>query len=245
MARAWLRFTAAQIELLARDRQLLFWNVVFFLLLLVVFLGALSGGDLSVRVTLTASLVTIGLMASGLFSVAVGLSGARERGVFRRYALAPVPTGTVVLGTVAARAGMVLLGALLQLAVAAVFFDVPRTGGWASCIAVVSLGAAVFAAIGFAIAAEAHSAHVANTLANLVLIPMMALSGTAVPLALMPAAWRDVSWVLPSATIHDLLLGAFVRGEVVTDHLGGFAYLLAWTAVPAAWGSYRWARRGP
>jgi ABC-2 type transport system permease protein len=238
------RFTATQLVLLTRDRQLLFWNVVFFFLMLIVFLGPLSGGDASVRVTLTASVVTIGVMASALFSVAVGLTAARERGVFRRYALTPVPAGVVVSGTVIARVLLILAGAALQVVVARTVFHVPWSGGWTSWATMLVSSSVAFGSLGFAIAAAAPSPHVANTLANLLFIPMMALSGTALPVAFMPDAWQHLAWMLPPAMMLDGLLGAFVRAESAADQVMRVAYLAVWTIVPGAVGIYLWARRG-
>lgn len=238
-----LAFIATQLMLLLRDRQLLFWNVLFFLLMLLVFLGLLSGGDAAVRVMLAASVVTIAIMASALFSVAVGLTAARERGVFRRYALTPAPPALPVAGAVIARALLVLASAMLQVLVAGVMFDVPWSGGWVSWLVILAAGTGAFAAVGFAIAAFAPSPHVANTIANLFFIPMMALSGTAVPAALMPETWQNLLWVLPSATILEGLLGALVRAESAVDHLPRVGYLAGWTVIPAVAGAYRWRRR--
>ena len=240
-----LRFTAMQCRLLVSDRQLVFWNLVFFTALLLLFLGPLSGGDPAVRVALTAALVTTALMANALFSVGVGVASARERGVFRRYWLAPLPAGTAIGAVLLARWLIVCAGALLQIGVARLLFGVPWSGGAASWVLIVALGSAVFTAIGFLIAAAARAPHVANTLSNLVLMPMMALGGTALPPDLMPDVWADMYWVLPPGTILDGLLGAFVRGEGVGDNLSRAAYLAAWVVVFTAVGTFRWTRREP
>ncbi|MBI4264648.1 MAG: ABC transporter permease [Acidobacteria bacterium] len=240
-----IRLVERQLRLLARDRQLVFWNFGFFLLLLVIFLGVLSGGDAAVRVTLAAALVTTGVMANALFTVAVGLTAARERGVFRRYWLTPTSPGLSVSAALCARAVMVFSAASLQVIVAGVVFGVPWSGGALSWITIAALGTSAFAAIGFAIASLAPAPHVANALANLVFIPMMALGGTALPASMMPEAWERLYWVLPTAAILEGLLGAFVRGEGVADNGARLGYLALWTVAPAAWAAYRWRRRGP
>jgi len=243
VTRLWLRWTWHHLRLLARDRDVMFWNVGFFVLLLVLFLGVLSGGDQAVRISLTISLVTIGIMATALFSVGVGMAGAHERGVFARFALVPLGRGVIVAAVLSARVVLVLATAALQLCVAAVVFRVPWSGGMASWIAVITAGALAFSAIGFLISTAAASSAGANTYANLVFIPMMALSGTAVPLSLMPPAWASRSWILPSATIASALNDALVAGASVADNARALAYLAGWAAVAAALGVYRWTRR--
>ena len=183
------------------------------------------------------------VMANALFSIAVGLTAARERGVFRRYSLAPIAASGPIIATVIARALIVFGVAVLQVIVARTAFDVAWSGGALSWMSVLVLGTAAFAAIGFAVAASARAPHVANTMANLVFIPMMALGGIALPAAMMPTTWAKVYWVLPVATIAEGLMGAFVRGETVVDNLVRLGYLAVWTVVPAAWGAYRWRRR--
>ena len=236
-------FLAQQLVLLARDRQVLFWNVGFFLVLLIIFLGPLSGGEASVRVTIAAGLVTTHIMANALFGVAVGLAAGRERGVFRRYTVTPLPWSMAVGGAVAARVVIVLIAAGLMIGVAATVFGVPWTGGILSWSAIVIGGTAAFAGIGFAIAAHARAPHVANTLSNLVFIPMLALGGAALPSAMMPPGWAGVHGILPSAAINEGLLGAFVGGATLGDNLGRVGYLMAWAMVTSAWASYRWRRR--
>lgn len=236
-------FLAQQLVLLVRDRQVVFWNVGFFLILLGIFLGPLSGGDASVRVTIAAGLVTTHIMANALFGVAVGLTAARERGVFRRYGVTPLPPAMAVGGAIAGRVVVVLAAAGLMIGVATAGFGVPWTGGILSWVAIVVGGTAAFAGIGFAIAAHAPAPHVANTISNLVFIPMLALGGAALPATMMPARWAGLHGILPSAVINEGLLGAFVGGETVADNLARVGYLIAWAAVTAAWASYRWRTR--
>lgn len=236
------RLTAMFLRLLLRDHQILFWNFGFFLALLVVFLGFLSGGDSAVRVALTASVVTIGVMANALFSVGIGLTAARERGVFRRYRLTPAPFAGILVASVLARALIVLSAAIVQVLAARLLFGVNWRGGGASWLAILAMGTAAFAGIGFLVAARARAVHVANRMVNLILIPMLALSGASLPAAMMPSAWADVRWILPAAPLVDGLTGAFIHGDGVIDNLWHLGYLGAWALGAFAIGAYGWRR---
>lgn len=236
-------FLATQLRLVARDRQVVFWNVGFFLLLLLIFLGPLSGGDDAVRVTIAAGLVTTHIMANALFSVAVGLTSARDRGVFRRYAVTPASPAATIGGIIAARMVLVALAAAVLVVVAAAGFGVPWTGGAASWFAVVVCGTAAFTGIGFAIAAHARSPHAANLISNVVFIPMLALGGAALPASMMPGEWARLHDVLPAAALNEGLLDAFVGGGTAVDNLPRLGYLAAWATLTGVWASYRWSRR--
>ncbi|MBI2187149.1 MAG: ABC transporter permease [Acidobacteria bacterium] len=238
-----VRLTATFLRLLLRDHQIVFWNFGFFLVLLLVFLGFLSGGESAVRIALTASIVTIGVMANALFSVGIGLAAARERGVFRRYWLTPAPFAGIVLASVLARTLIVLLAAIVQVLAAHFLFDVSWRGGAVSWVTLLMMGSVAFGAIGFLVAAFAPAVHVANRMVNLVLIPMMALSGASLPVAMMPSAWADVRWILPAAPLVDGLNGAFVHGDGVIDNLWRLSYLGLWALAAYGIGTYGWRRR--
>lgn len=239
-----VRLTATFLRLLLRDQQILFWNFGFFLALLLVFLGFLSGGESAVRIALTASIVTIGVMANALFSVGIGLAAARERGIFRRYRLTPAPFAGIVLASVLARTLIVLSAAIIQVLAAHFLFDVSWRGGSASWLTILTLGTVAFAGIGFLIAAFAPAVHVANRMVNLVLIPMMALSGVSLPATMMPSAWADARWILPAAPLVDGLTGAFVHGDGVVDNVWRLGSLGAWALAAFVIGTYGWRRRG-
>jgi ABC-type multidrug transport system permease subunit len=129
---------------------------------------------------------------------------------------------------------------MLQVTVAHVVFGVPWAGGPTSWVLMATAGATSFAAVGFAIAAVASAPHVANTLANLVFIPMIALGGTALPPSMISHEWAEMAWVLPTATLMEGLLGAFVLGETVRDNLPRLAYLLLWTGATFLLATWRW-----
>ncbi len=237
-----VRLTAVFMRLLLRDHQLVFWNFGFFLVLLLVFLGFLSGGESAVRIALTAAIVTIGVMANGLFSVGIGLTAARKRGVFRRYRLMPVPFAEIMLASVLARTLVVLLAAIVQVFAAHLLFNVSWRGGIAGWLAILTMGSLTFGAIGFLIAAFAPAVHVANRIVNLVLIPMMALSGTSLPMTMMPASWAKVHWLLPAAPVVDGLTAVFVQGDGVIDNLWRLGYLGIWALAAYAIGISGWRR---
>jgi len=229
---------------LLRDRQVVFWNFGFFTLLLVLFLGVLSGGDPAVQVSLTAALVTISVMANALLSVGVGLATARERGVFRRFATTPIPGWTVAAGVVTARMLIVMASGSLLVLLARAVFGVSWSGGTTGWLTVVVAGTAAFSAIGFFIAATAR-AHAANAFANLALIPMMALGGTTLPVAMLPHPFSDVSSALPTRAMVDGLVASFVAGAGFTDLLPQQMLLLGWTIVAGTLGAVAWRRRSP
>jgi ABC-2 type transport system permease protein len=138
---------------------------------------------------------------------------------------------------------LVCAAAFLQVVIARVVFDVPWTGGVASWMLMIAAGGLAFAGTGFVIAAWARAPHVANTAANLVFIPMLALGGTALPASMMPDAWARIHGILPTATIFEGLLGAFIGGETAVDNLPRLGYLALWAIVMWVCAAVWWNRR--
>src|SRR5881275_2551135 len=61
-------------------------------------------------------LLTVSVLGGACFGLPTTLVSERERGVWRRYRLTPVPTAAFVVSTVLARYAIILSAALLQLA---------------------------------------------------------------------------------------------------------------------------------
>lgn len=237
-----VRYTLLFVRLLARDRQLLFWTFGFFFVVLLVFLGPLSGGDAAVRIALACALVTIALMSNALFGMSVWVATSRDSGVFRQFRLTPARAGELLLAAGAARTTFVLAAAVSQVLVARLVFSVAWTGTVAGWFGILALGSAAFTAIGFATAARASSARAANRNVNLLLIPMIALGGAALPAAMLPEWWNGVRWLLPVAALQDGLVGAFVSGDDLWRQVPRLANLAAWMTVALIVGGSPWRR---
>ena len=73
------------------------------------------------------ALLTVTALGGACFGLPATMVSERERGVWRRYRLAPVATGTLVAGTIAARYVLLLAAGLLQLGLAMAFgMPMPR-----------------------------------------------------------------------------------------------------------------------
>lgn len=226
-----------------RDTQLVFWNAAFFALLLIIALGPLSGGDAAVRLALTVSVMTLSSAANGLFTMGIGLAGARERGVFRRYAVTPLSIVQALGAWYVSRVLVVSAGGLVLLVVARVVYQV----GWAASVptvtALLGAGATAFVAIGFAIGSWCRSPLTTNRALNVVLLPMIATGGVALPPSMLPDAWLTVSAVFPTSALASALTGAFAAGGGLVEVRAELLGLVAWACVGLLVGALGWRIR--
>jgi ABC-2 type transport system permease protein len=237
------RLTLENLRSQHRDGQLVFWNYGFFLLLMVLFLAAL-GRDPSVRVVLVSGITTIAVMGTALFSVGIGMSGARDRGIYRRLSMFPVPMSRFLWAAVLSRWLVTYASSILLLLVARLVFGVGWPGGAWAWAAGLAAAAAAFCALGFVIAGVASASHRANAFANIVFVPMLVLSGATLPVGFLPDWIRPASSLLPATALVNLLQGTIIRGEGAYAALGSITNLILWTVAAGAAGAVAWRRRG-
>jgi ABC-2 type transport system permease protein len=157
----------------------------------------------------------------------------RERGVWRRYRLLPVPTGSLVVATLLARLVIVGSAVALQVLLARVIYGTPlplhpaQTAVAFLCVALPFLG------LGLLIAALADDVPAVQALGQCLFLPMIMIGGVGVPLVILPVWAQRVAGFMPGRYAVDVLQRGF------TDPMGlrgaGFS-LLALVVIGAAAG---------
>jgi hypothetical protein len=141
-------------------------------------------------------LLTVSILGGVCFGLPTTMVSERERGVWRRYRLAPVGTWTVVLSTIAARYLIALTAGALQLAIAlAAGMTAPQHP--ATLLLVFSVVTFAFIGLGLVIAMLADSVPAVQALGQCIFLPMLIIGGVAVPLASLPPWAQHVSAFFP------------------------------------------------
>jgi ABC-type multidrug transport system permease subunit len=149
-------------------------------------------------------LLTVTALGGACFGLPTTLVAERERGVWRRYRLAPVSIGVLVGATVIARYVLLVSAGLLQLALA-MSLGMPRPQHpldlWLAftCVAFALLG------LGLVIAMIADSVPAVQALGQCIFLPMLIIGGVAVPLAALPEWAQRLSTFLPGRHAVDAL----------------------------------------
>src|SRR6185295_8945251 len=141
-------------------------------------------------------LLTVTALGGACFGLPTTMVSERERGVWRRYRLAPVSTHSLVAGTVAARYIALVTAGLLQLAVAiAVGMPLPRHPFdlWVAFTFV----SFAFLGLGLVMAMMADNVPAVQALGQCIFLPMLIIGGVAVPLASLPPWAQHVSAFFP------------------------------------------------
>ena len=250
--------TRSNLRLLAhqvRYEQLSFWrnpqSAVFtfiFPVVFVVIMGALFGGSgkssyfggLSALQYYVPTIAALSVLGSCYGQLAVALAARRQAGILKRIRATPLPAWAYFAGLLA-HCVLVSVIDIALIVVVGRLYGVPFPSHWLAITLTLVLGAASFCALGVAVASVISNAEAAPAVAQLVLFPLMFISGTYLPIH--SALLNRVSGWLPVRPFNEALTGPFAR------HAGAdwrdLAVLAAWGAVGAivAVRRFRWDPR--
>jgi imidazolonepropionase-like amidohydrolase/ABC-type multidrug transport system permease subunit len=227
MIRSTLALLRAQLTEIRRSKTALFWMTAFPLGFLLLFGYVMARGDARVTAVMMPGLLTTTLMSGALFGVALPLVQQREIGLLRRLRVTPAPAVAVALahGITAMITGAVSLVVLITLG--RVLFGMQLAGSWPALFGVYFCGACALVPMGLLVGSTARDIRTAPAIANLIFFPMMFLSGSAMPFAVLPEGVKRFARILPTTYLNEAYSGVIVRGEGLTMLAGSLAVLIA------------------
>lgn len=243
--RAYAAYTAITLKLTLRDRVVLFFNFLMPLLFFVAFgegMGAkTSPGAMSQVLSLV---LMFGVLGTGFFGGGIRATMDREAGILRRFKVAPITPAPLL-------AASMITGWAVFIPSVALFISLARWRyGWdqplnlGSLLIVVSIGVLAFRSMGLIIASVANSMQESQIIAQLLYMPMLLLSGAAVPLQILPDWLQKLAQFLPATHLYLGTQGILVRGETAWDNRDSIGAMLLAMAV-ALWVSiklFRWEK---
>jgi hypothetical protein len=198
-----LHLTALSLKLNFRNRMAILYGYLFPLIFLVAF-WAIYRNDPVPLALHVGQFLTVTVLGGACFGLPTTIVGERERGVWRRYVLAPVPRPVFVVSILAARYVLLITAALLQLALGLAFgmplplhpFDL-----WLGF----SLVAFAFMAMGMVIAMLVDNVPAVQALGQCVFLPMLMIGGVAVRLESLPAWAQHIACFFPGRYAVEVL----------------------------------------
>jgi ABC-2 type transport system permease protein len=222
-----------------RYEQLSFWrnpqNAIFtfvFPVVFIVIMGALFGGvarssyfdGLSALQYYVPTIAALSVLGSCYGQLAVALAARRQNGILKRVRATPLPAWAY-FGGLLAHCVLVSIVDIALIVLVGRLYGVPLPTHWLAVAMTLVLGAASFCALGVAVASLISNSEAAPAVAQLVLFPLMFVSGTYLPIH--SAALNRVAGWLPVRPFNEALMAPFAQ------HTGADWKHLA---VLAAWG---------
>jgi ABC-2 type transport system permease protein len=213
-----------------RNPQSAFFTFVFPVVIITIF-GALfrSGGRSSYFYGLSAlqyyvpTITAVSIVGSCYSQLAIVLAMRRQDGILKRARATPLPAWAYFLGLLAHCVVVSTVDVALIVGIGSLY-GMPFPTHWDSIAVALVLGAASFCALGVAVASLIRNSEAAPAVVQLVLFPLLFISGTYMPIH--SQLLNRIAGALPVRPFNEALLGPFAQ------HTGfdwrNLAVLLAW-----------------
>ncbi len=192
---------------------------------------AISSKNLNYIDFLIPGIVAMSIMQMGIIGVAASIVTFKEKGILRRLLATPIHPSKFLFSQIASRLIISLIQAGILISLGVIFFDLHIIGSYFALLFWIILGGIIFLCIGFAISGFAKTPNVAMALSNIIMMPMMFLSGVFFPRDALPDLVHKITNYLPLTYFADAIREIMNNGtgilELRTELLG----LLVWVGI--------------
>ncbi len=189
-----------------------------------------------------AGLLGFSIMGIGIFGPINVFPELKKQGILRRLHTTPLRVWQYFLATMVSQLVIGLLTMAVQFAVAISVFHLKLVGDVFSLAAFLSLGIIMILGIGLAIGGWAKNERQAAPLANIIVFPMMFLSGTFFPRFLMPEWLQHITNFIPLSPVIDGVRLIATEGKSLIEVGPQLALVAIWAVIiyAVAFRSFRW-----
>lgn len=187
-------------------------------------------------------LLGFAIIGMGIFGPVNVFPELKKMGILRRLSTTPLKVWQYFLATMIGQAVIGLLSLAIMFAVAIAVFHLNVVGNYFELIIFLILGITLILGIGLALGGWAKNERQAAPLSNIIVFPMMFLSGTFFPRFLMPEWLQNVSGLLPLTPVIDGIRLIATEGKHFTDILPQLGLIGVWMIViyAIAFKVFRW-----
>jgi ABC-2 type transport system permease protein len=178
-----------------------------------------------------AGLLGFSIIGMGIFGPVNVFPELKKMGILRRLSTTPLKVWQYFLATMVGQAIIGLISLTIMFVVAIAVFHLQVVGNYFELGAFLVLGIITILGIGLALGGWARNERQAAPLSNIIVFPMMFLSGTFFPRFLMPEWLQHLSGLLPLTPIIDGIRLIATEGKHFTDILPQLGLIGIWMVV--------------
>ncbi len=217
------KLTLAEVKLYFRFPIAAFFTLALMPMILVI-LGAIFGnqpspvyGGAGFLDTAVPGFIALVIAISAVMSLPLAMANYRERGILRRYRATPVSPAAVLGAQLVTQFAMTILGMLFLILIGKVLFHLQFEGNMANVMAAFSLGCLSFFSIGMLLAGVLPNARTGTIIGNVLLQPMVYLSGVTIPREVMSKGMQEAIRFNPLTHVVTLMQGMW-QGDAWSQH---------------------------
>ncbi|CAN5464431.1 N/A [soil metagenome] len=178
-----------------------------------------------------AGLLGFSIIGLGIFGPVNVFPELKKQGILRRLHTTPLKVWQYFVSSVISQAVIGLITLSISFIVAILVFHLHVIGNWFELAAFITLGIIVIYGIGLAIGGWAKNERQAAPLSNIVVFPMMFLSGTFFPRYAMPEWLQHISNYLPLTPVIDGIRLIATEGKHLSEITPQIGLIGLWTVV--------------
>lgn len=189
-----------------------------------------------------AGLLGFAIIGMGIFGPINVFPELKKMGILRRLSTTPLKVWQYFISTMVGQLIVGLLAIAIMFVVAILVFNLEVIGNWWELIVFLILSIIMILGIGLALGGWAKNERQVAPLANIIVFPMMFLSGTFFPRFLMPEWLQNISAFLPLTPVIDGIRLITTEGLHLNEILLQIGLVLGWMVVIyiVAFKVFRW-----
>jgi ABC-2 type transport system permease protein len=245
--KAVLKMMWMNIKLAWRIKIAFFFTFVFPLGFFFIYGSLFAHGSPVMVAGMMAPLISLSVISSALFGLGIQLVVMRERDVLRRYHLSPVTALQMVLARLLGNYALFMPVVVLQFVLAVGIYHMPLQGSLWGLFVDFTLGYLAVGAIGMVIAGAFNTVQEAQVVTQIIFFALLFLSGTTVPLAMLPHLVQRLAPFLPPTLMIVAGQGLMLMGDPLALHWPEMVCLVL-TFAAALWlavALFRWEKDAP
>ncbi len=226
MMNSYLAQAAINLKLTFRDRTVIFFNYMFPLVFFFIFAQLFHAEQGGAIIQVLTMVLNIGILGSGFFGAGIRAVQDREANILRRFKVAPISAAPILVASLVTGLLNFLPSAFLMVLLSHFIYGMELPQRWFSLLIFVSIGALAFRSLGLVIASVVNSMQESQIVIQLLYFPMLFLSGTTIPLSVLPNWVQVLAQFLPATHLMTGMQAILARNESLAQNASSAGALL-------------------
>jgi len=232
------------LKLTFRDRTVIFFNYLFPLVFFFIFAQLFHAEQGGAIIQVLTMVLNIGILGSGFFGAGIRAVQDREANILRRFKVAPISAAPMLVASLVTGLLNFLPSAILMIVLAHFIYGMDWPQSWFSLLVFISIGSLAFRALGLVIASVVNSMQESQIVIQLLYFPMLFLSGTTIPLSVLPNWVQVLAQFLPATHLMTGMQAILARNESLLQNASSVGALILTVALATFIGVklFRWEK---
>ena len=226
MTNSYLAMAAINLRLTFRDRTVIVFNYLFPLVFFFIFAQLFHAEQGGAIIQVLTMVLNIGILGSGFFGAGIRAVQEREANILRRFKVAPISAAPILVASLVTGLLNFLPSVLMMVLLAHFMYGMDFPQRWFSLLIFVSIGSLAFRSLGLVIASVVNSMQESQIVIQLIYFPMLFLSGTTIPLSILPNWVQVLAQFIPATHLMTGMQAILGRNESLAQNASAAGALL-------------------